>query len=190
MATTYPDINVFGPKCEPIPAQTHAVSDTTFKVGAMHLQAMWTPCHTKGHVCYYIPSLDSKSPPILFSGDTLFAGGVGRFFEGNAHDMYHNLFTVFAPLPKETLIYAGHEYTLSNLEFAASVEPGNLALMKKLEWAKTQRKSNKSTMPTTWGEECDTNPFLRVHEDSIQKAVLETDPVQALAKLRHLKNKW
>jgi hydroxyacylglutathione hydrolase len=102
----------------------------------------FTPCHTTGHVLY-VASGDAEQPKALFSGDTLFigtthqqseiltlapSGGCGRFFEGSASQMYHNLIEVVATLPKDTQVYCGHEYTEQNLRFAQTVEPNNQAV--------------------------------------------------------------
>lgn len=108
---------------------------------------------------------DTKAPPLLFCGDTLFAGGCGRFFEGNAQDMLNILYGTVANLPPETLVYCGHEYTLKNLEFALTVEPNNEMLQRRYEAAKKLRNTERPqpTIPTTIGAELQTNPFLRVH---------------------------
>ena len=84
---------------------------------------METKCHTSGSISYRVKDTDGQT--IVFTGDTLFLAGCGRFFEGSPMDMNHALNDVLAKLPKDTLVYCGHEYTLSNLRFAAHVEPNN-----------------------------------------------------------------
>jgi hydroxyacylglutathione hydrolase len=86
-----------------------------FKLGSLDVTPLHTPCHTKGHVCYYVsdPNTGEKA---VFTGDTLFIGGVGNFFEGDARDMYRILFHVIMKLPDETWVYCGHEYTRANLK--------------------------------------------------------------------------
>lgn len=91
------------------------------------MKVHFTPCHTAGHVLYEVN--DNKgSTPSLFTGDTLFVAGCGRFFEGTAKQMYHALIEVVAKLPQETKVYCGHEYTQKNLEFAQTIEPKNSAI--------------------------------------------------------------
>ena len=102
------------------------VGDTAHRVRHMRLLLMMCS-HTTGHVLYYIES-SGEDAPALFSGDTLFIGGGGRFFEGTAEQMYHALCEVVASLPDNTRLYCGHEYTVSNLSFALKVEPDNEVL--------------------------------------------------------------
>lgn len=94
------------------------------KVGNIVVKALHTPCHTRGHICYYITTTDSASPQV-FTGDTLFIAGCGKFFEGTAQDMYHSLLQVLRVLPLDTRVWCGHEYTVKNLQFAKTIEPNN-----------------------------------------------------------------
>ena len=89
----------------------------------MTASTRFTPCHTTGHVCYYIPG-EGEKPPVVFTGDTLFTAGCGRFFEGTAAQMQEAM-EKLGRLPEETLVYNGHEYTVNNLKFAQHVEPDN-----------------------------------------------------------------
>ncbi|KAH9144362.1 hypothetical protein AeRB84_011685 [Aphanomyces euteiches] len=190
LAAKYPDIAVYGPHNEVIPALTKPMrGGEEFKLGAMSVEVLSVPCHTKGHLAYVI-SGDPDTPPLLFPGDTLFIGGCGRFFEGTAEDMYHALYEVLLRLPKETKVYCGHEYTMSNLRFALSVDPTNAALREKINWAKLRRSKNLPTIPSTLREEMTYNPFLRVHDDVIINAVGGTDPVTVLANLRRKKDSF
>lgn len=107
-------------------------------------------------------------PGVVFTGDTMFVAGCGRFFEGSANDMYRALIEVLGTLPPSTLVYCGHEYTVKNLKFAATVEPKSAAVADKLAWAKAQRDKGQPTVPSTIAEEFTFNPFMRVCENSVQ----------------------
>jgi len=113
------------------------------------------PAHTAGHVAYYF-----EDEGLIFVGDTMFAMGCGRLFEGTAEQMYSNLQRI-AALPADVLIYCGHEYTLANARFAAHVEPGNHAIAERLAEAQALRDAGEITLPTTVGKERETNPFVR-----------------------------
>ena len=132
----------------------------------------------------------------MFTGDTLFIAGAGKFFEGTPAQMHHNLNTVIAALPDDTAVYCGHEYTQSNLEFAAWAEPSNEAVKEKLAWARQRRESKQSTLATTVGEEKRINPFMRVNEPEIRervgrwvdKNVDGDDAVKVMSAVREAKN--
>lgn len=108
-----------------------------FKIGELNVKCIGTPCHTRGHLCYYVTA-PTGEPPIAFTGDTLLVAGCGVFMEGTADDMYRALIEKLAKLPDETRIYCTHEYGLSHLKFAAEVEPNNQAIKKKLAWAEVR----------------------------------------------------
>jgi hydroxyacylglutathione hydrolase len=149
------------------------------------IRVMATPGHTLGHVSYYFPSLG-----LAFTGDTLFVMGCGRLFEGDAHMMHASLSKI-AALPDETRIYCGHEYTLQNARFAASVEPENSALMNRIAEIESLRKAGKPTLPTTVALEKATNPFLRTSSLHIRTrlGLVGAPDWQVLQRLRELKNK-
>jgi len=176
---------------ERIPALTSQVYEgDTFNVGSIKIKVLFTPCHTSGHVLYLV---DSGKPPLaLFTGDTLFIGGCGRFFEGTAEQMHHALNEVIAQLPASTEVYCGHEYTKKNLEFAHKMEPNNEDVKKKLLWATQQREKDVSTVPSTVGEEKLYNPFMRVDQVSVAEAVGKKGdgPVAVMAALRAAKNEF
>ena len=114
IARRYPGVMIAGPEHERIPARNHPVNGgDEFKIGAANVQVLNVSCHTKAHVAYVVTG-DAETPPLLFPGDTLFVGGCGRFFEGTAEDMYRALYDVILTLPKDTRVYCGHEYTMSN----------------------------------------------------------------------------
>ena len=184
-------VPVFGPRGEPIPALTHPLGQDS-KVVIPELAAEFSvldiPGHTRAHVAYY--GLGS-----LFCGDTLFACGCGRVFEGTPAQMLHSL-TKLAALPDETKVYCGHEYTLANIKFARAVDPGNAELAAREERAKALRAAGRPTLPSTLGEERATNPFLRCSEpvvvDSANKYLGSRigDPVSVFAAIREWKNRF
>ncbi|VDK47179.1 unnamed protein product [Anisakis simplex] len=162
----------------------------TFKIGSLHVKCIFTPCHTTGHICYFVTS-ENSDQKVVFTGDTLFIGGCGRFFEGSATDMHKALNEKLASLPDETEVYCGHEYTVTNLRFAQSVEPKNEEVSKKLEWAKAKQKNHEPTIPSTIGDEKRFNPFMRVSKsEELQKLAKSTDPIAVMALIREMKNKF
>ncbi|GBB88432.1 hypothetical protein RclHR1_00150028 [Rhizophagus clarus] len=178
-----PDLIVYGGDNR-IPSVTNIVKDNEeFKIGQIDVKALFTICHTSASVSFY---LQDKNDRAVFTGDTLFIGGCGRFFEGTAEQMHNSLNNILAKLPKDTKVYCGHEYTKSNLKFAASVEPDNEFLQQKIQWAN----ENERTVPSTIGDELNFNPFMRVDKESIKKATGKQDPVEVMAALREMKNKF
>ena len=183
-------VPVFGPKGEPIPALTNPVSQDD-KVEIPELAASFSvldiPGHTRAHVAYY----GSGS---LFCGDTLFACGCGRVFEGTPEQMLHSL-TKLAALPDETRVYCGHEYTLANIRFARTVDPHNAQLAAREERVKRLRDAGRPSLPSTLGEERATNPFLRCSEPVVVESANKylgarvANPVQVFAAIREWKNK-
>ena len=129
----------------------------------------------------------------LFCGDTLFAGGCGRLFEGTAEQMTQSLGKLSA-LPDATKVYCAHEYTVSNLRFAVAADPDNAAVAERLRQAQAMRERGERTVPSTVGEEKQTNPFLRYREPGIVRSLRSQaylgsdDPVAAFAALRAWKN--
>ncbi|XP_015433901.1 PREDICTED: hydroxyacylglutathione hydrolase, mitochondrial isoform X2 [Dufourea novaeangliae] len=172
-----------------IEALTNKVThDDRFNIGELKVQCLATPCHTTGHICYYITG--DQDPPAVFTGDTLFAGGCGRFFEGTADQMYKALIQVLGLLPNETKVYCGHEYTESNLKFGRHVEPLNEAIRQKIESVRIQREKLHPTVPSTIQEEKLTNPFMRVHEQPVMDHTEQRDPIQTMAFLRREKDNF
>ena len=124
-------------------------------LGAIEAQVIEVPAHTAGHIAYYLP--DERT---IFVGDTMFAMGCGRLFEGNPEQMYANLQRL-AALPAETKVYCAHEYTASNGRFALTVEPDNQALAARMAAVDRARAAGEATVPTTIALEIETNPFVR-----------------------------
>lgn len=125
------------------------------KIGSLEAVVWDIPAHTAGHIAYHF-----ESPAMIFVGDTMFAMGCGRLFEGTAAQMHSNLRRL-AGLPEETLVYCGHEYTLANARFALTVDPDNPALIERSRAVEQARADGQVTLPTTIGEERATNPFVR-----------------------------
>eukprot|EP00871_Galdieria_phlegrea_P004907 jgi/Galph1/5417/GphlegSOOS_G4088.1 len=184
MAELVPGITIVGGELDNVPAATVQLKDGQIIHATLH-----TPCHTRGHICYYVNCTDS-SPPHVFTGDTLFVAGCGKFFEGTAKDMYHALVEVLRILPLDTKIWCGHEYTLKNLQFAKTVEPNNPHIQTKMDWAERKRKNQEPTIPSTISEEVQCNPFMRVTEKKLQESLnmIDSDPIQILSYLRERKN--
>ncbi|KAF0881186.1 ALS protein, partial [Crocuta crocuta] len=146
-----------------IGALTHKVTHlSTLQVGSLNVKCLSTPCHTSGHICYFVSKPGSSEPPAVFTGDTLFVAGCGKFYEGTADEMHKALLEVLGRLPPDTRVYCGHEYTINNLKFARHVEPNNTAVQEKLAWAKEKYGSGEPTVPSTIAEEFTYNPFMRV----------------------------
>jgi hydroxyacylglutathione hydrolase len=125
------------------------------RLGTIEARVLAVPAHTAGHIAYHL-----ADEVVIFVGDTLFAMGCGRLFEGSAEQMYTNMERL-AALPPETRVYCAHEYTLSNGRFALTVEPDNTALAARMIAVEAARRAGEATVPTTIGLERETNPFMR-----------------------------
>ncbi|KAI8925985.1 hydroxyacylglutathione hydrolase [Entophlyctis helioformis] len=193
MLKELPGLDVYGAD-ERVPGLTHTLAHgDVFHVGSIKVTALLTPCHTRGSVSFLCeaPAVGSASggseDRAVFTGDTLFVGGCGRFFEGTASQMHESLNTILASLPPTTAVYCGHEYTVANLRFAASIEPSNTRIADKLAWAQ----SVGQTVPSTIADELETNPFMRVGHRSVQEAVgVAGDAIAAMDALRTRKNNF
>lgn len=152
-------------------------------------QVFFVPGHTRAHIAYYFPPQTPEEPGELFCGDTLFAGGCGRLFEGTPAQMVESL-TKLRSLPENTRVWCAHEYTLKNLQFALSVDNDNTELQKRFDEVKTQRSQGIATVPSLLGVEKLTNPFLRWEQPSLQAAVNSNDPIQTFARIRGLKDRF
>lgn len=183
-----------------IPGFTNGLEEgDRIKVGQLEAEVIFIPAHTRGHIAYVFPDA-------VFCGDTLFAAGCGRLFEGNPKMMHEALNLKLGRLPDETRVYCGHEYTESNLRFALSVEPSNAATQKKMEWVRARRAKAASdwhdateaefSIPSTIGDEKATNPFMRVDSpaiiESVRKAhpASDADPVTILGHIRAMKDSF
>jgi hydroxyacylglutathione hydrolase len=159
----------------------------------LDLAVLAVPGHTAGHIAY--AGRAAGHPAVLFCGDTLFATGCGRLFEGTPAQMQHSLARL-AALPPDSLVFCAHEYTLSNIRFARAVEPDNAALQAWQHRAEDLRRHGRPTLPTTIGLEHAVNPFLRIEEESVRRsaarhaglALSDLDPVRVFAILRAWKD--
>jgi hydroxyacylglutathione hydrolase len=162
--TAHRDIPVYGPAKEAIVGVTHALREGDCvelpAIDGMTLHVIEIPGHTRGHIAYV-------GEDFVLSGDTLFAAGCGRLFEGTPEQMYASLQRL-AALPDATRVFCTHEYTMSNLRFALVVEPDNTALLERSFTDAAARERGEPTVPTTIGHEKRTNPFLRSHHPAVR----------------------
>lgn len=189
-------VPVYGPASETIDEVSRPLADgdhvelaelnTSFEVIAV-------PGHTRGHIAYYGRKLSDCG--VLFCGDTLFACGCGRIFEGTPQQMWHSLARISA-LPGETQLYCAHEYTQANIRFALAVEPDNLALQARAADVARLRAEDLPTVPSTLATELATNPFLRWDAPAVIAAAsrasggLQKQPEAVFAAIREWKNKF
>lgn len=165
---------VLGPAKERIPERDLALGEgDKVDVLGLRFEVMEVPGHTLGHIAYYHAS---PRNPLLFCGDTLFAAGCGRLFEGTPEQMYHSL-SRLAALPDDTQVYCTHEYTLSNLRFAHAVEPDNPAIAQRLAEVGAWRDAGRISLPSTLSIERETNPFLRCDQPSVRKKIDERNGI-------------
>ena len=192
---------VLGPAAENIPEPFVPLEDgDEVQVLGLRFRVMEVPGHTAGHIAFFCDELgddqdhEMGSAPVLFCGDTLFSGGCGRLFEGSAEQMHTSL-QALAALPQATRVCCAHEYTLSNLRFAAAVEPRNAALQVYTQQCQGQRAQGLPTLPSTIGTELAINPFLRcgqaeVIESARRHGCVVPGPVEVFATLRAWKNEF
>lgn len=158
-AATGATVHAPAAEAERIPTLDVALREgDTVRLGA-HVAQVWeTPAHTAGHISYYLPQ-----DALLFVGDTMFAMGCGRLFEGTAEQMFANM-RRYATLPDATTVYCAHEYTQSNGHYALTAEPDNRALADRVALVDAARAAAEPTVPTTIGLERATNPFMRARD--------------------------
>ena len=192
-------IPVYGPASIDIPGRTQAMMEgDKIEIAAprMSLKVFEVPGHTLSHIAYFANMQANIVEPMLFCGDTLFASGCGRLFEGTPTQMSESL-AKFAALPKNTLVFCTHEYTLSNIRFALAVEPNNANLLSWAERAQEMRAKHLPTLPTTIGQELQVNPFMRCDTKEVLESALsisgETSlptPAHVLAVIRAWKDRF
>ena len=178
---------VVGPRAdrERIPGIDEEVGEgDTWALGTAKANVFDIPAHTKGHIAFWF-----EADKAVFTGDTMFAMGCGRLFEGTPAQMWSSL-SKLAALPPDTRVYCGHEYTLSNGRFAVTLEPNNQALKKRMTEVERLRAEGKPTIPSTIGLERETNPFLRPTSGELRRALgLDTaDLVEVFAETRRRKD--
>ncbi len=184
-------VPVFGPHDPRIGEVTHGLGDgarCTLPHFGIELEVSEIPGHTRSHISFH-------GDGMLYCGDTLFAAGCGRLFEGTPLQMHDSLSRLMR-LPDDTRVYCGHEYTVSNVRFARAVEPGNAALRELEARAKRLRDQDLPTLPSTIAQEKATNPFVRVREPEVVAAANRyagktlNDPVSVLGAIREWKNSF
>jgi hydroxyacylglutathione hydrolase len=158
----------------------------SFSVGRETARVIEVPGHTIGHIAFHFP--ESR---LLFTADSLMAGGCGRLFEGSARQMHASL-AKLAGLPPETLVCSGHEYTASNLRFALTLEPDNPQLISRVAEVASFRAQGRPTVPSSLATELATNPYLRAHLPALKTAVglPDADDVTVFAEIRARKDKF
>jgi hydroxyacylglutathione hydrolase len=185
-------VPVLGPAREKIPGRTQSLSegDRVDVAGiGIAFDVLDIPGHTAGHIAF----VRTGGEPAVFCGDTLFAAGCGRLFEGTPAEMWSSLGKLTALSP-DTRVYCGHEYTIANLRFALAVEPGNPALVKRQAREQEKRDRGMPTLPSTIADERATNPFLRAADPAVKAAAEAhakhrlSDAVASFAELRAWKN--
>jgi hydroxyacylglutathione hydrolase len=178
---------IIGPRADSarIPGIDVAVGEgDVVELGAHRVAVLDTPGHTRGHIVYYVP--DARA---AFVGDTLFAMGCGRLFEGTPSEMWSSLQKIMR-WPDDTRLYCAHEYTQANARFALTVEPQNQALRDRAAAVAKLRAAGTPTVPTTLAEERATNPFLRPASANLRATIGLTDAadVDVFARTRALKD--
>jgi len=182
---------VLGPAGEEIPGRDLALEEgDRVEVLGVQMEVLDVPGHTSGHIAYYAPA-----EGLLFCGDTLFAAGCGRLFEGTPEQMHRSL-SKLARLPGATRVYCAHEYTLANIKFARAVEPQNAALAEREASCREMRARDVPTVPSTIADELATNPFLRFDEPAVRRAAEQQEAgaganaVATFAAIRAWKNRF
>jgi len=175
------------PVSSPIEGLDQTLSDgDTFEFGGSTVQVLHTPGHTLDMINFYLPN-----EKLVFTGDTLFTLGCGRLFEGTPAQMFQSLSKLSA-LPKDTVVYSSHEYTVANAKFALSVDPDNQNLINKAESATKAVANGEPTVPSTIEEELKTNPFLRADDAGIRKVLNMQDASDeaVFTEIRHRKDNF
>jgi len=187
---------VYGPAGERLPVCHHRLSEgdtVQLRDFDLTLKVLDVPGHTAGHIAYHGRPLNG--PPLLFCGDTLFAAGCGRLFEGTPGQMLASL-SKLAALPEDSLVCCAHEYTLSNLRWALEVEPDNTVLRERWNSASALREEGRPTLPSTLALERASNPFLRTAVAAVAASAARqaghplASEVEVFARLREWKNNF
>ncbi|CEQ40370.1 SPOSA6832_01975, partial [Sporobolomyces salmonicolor] len=180
---SFPGIKVYAGASKVSAATDVLKHGDKFKIGSLDVTAVATPCHTQDHICYFVED-KAKDERVVFTGDTLFVSGCGRFFEGSPQEMHVALNERLAALPDDTITMVGHEYTTSNVAFSKRIDPSNEAILKLEQFCK---ENEVTTGKFTIGDEKKHNVFMRTTSPAVQKATNTTDAIKAMGALREMK---
>ena len=195
----YADVEIIGGVNENVSSATKTVRDAeTFTIQfsetcSISVTCCETPCHTRGHMCFIVQR-DQLKPVLLFTGDHIFVGGCGRFFEGSAQNMFasmqkfkqrvHTMFPDYSESTKDDIVVlCGHEYALNTLQFASFLEPNNDTIYSKYLWALTRRNLLLPTVPSPWHDELQCNPYLRTDTNELKALFSTNDPIEIMGML-------
>jgi len=187
-AAQYPGAPIYGGSTQ-VPALSKLVKDEDeFVLGEnLQVKCLATPCHTRDSISYYVTdSSDGSQAGGVFTGDTLFQGGCGRFFEGDGKQM-HAALSYLEKLPNETVVYSGHEYTAANLAFAKSIDPTNPGISR---LAKLVQENKITTGLSTIGDEKEWNVFMRLDSEVVKQVTGVTEASAIMDRLREMKNEF
>ncbi|CCE86183.1 Piso0_005839 [Millerozyma farinosa CBS 7064] len=180
----YPDLPIIAGKDSPLVTYTPSHKEVIDFGDNISITALHTPCHTQDSICYFAQD-SATGEKVVFTGDTLFTSGCGRFFEGTGAEMDHALNSVLAKLAKDTLVYPGHEYTKSNVKFSKTILDNDA--IKKLE--KFVNENEFTTGKFTISDELEFNPFMRLNDKVVQERTGFRESSQVMSKLREMKNR-
>ena len=188
----YPNLKIYGGAEDEgrIPGQTIFLQDgDRLSFADREGTVYFVPGHTRGHIAYYFAPGSGETIGDLFCGDTIFAGGCGRLFEGTAAQMVQSI-DKLRQLPDQTRLWCAHEYTLGNLKFALTIDSDNRDLQQRFQTVQGDRQRGQATIPSWLGTEKRTNPFLRWDNPAIQARVEMTEPARVFGKLRGMKDNF
>lgn len=189
---SFPNLCVYGSAADRgrIPSQKVFLNEgDTVQFADRTGQVFFVPGHTRGHIAYYFPPITPEDTGELFCGDTIFAGGCGRLFEGTPAQMVESI-TKLRQLPDNTRVWCAHEYTLNNLKFALTVDQENADLQTRYQTVKQARNQGIATVPSLLGIEKQTNPFLRWDTPTLQATAKMTEPARVFGRIREMKDKF
>ncbi|KIJ60642.1 hypothetical protein HYDPIDRAFT_116941 [Hydnomerulius pinastri MD-312] len=187
-AGQYPNLPIYGGSDKVLALSKQVKDKDEFVIGEnIQVKCLATPCHTQDSICYYITDSSNKSQAGgVFTGDTLFQGGCGRFFEGDGEQM-HAALSYLGTLPDETIVYNGHEYTGGNVAFGKSVDPTNPSIARLI---KLVQENKVTTGLSTIGDEKEWNVFMRLGSDAVKQATNATGESAIMDRLREMKNNF
>lgn len=183
LAAKFSELQVYGGEHEAVANRTHAVKHgEQFHIGQLSVDVLHVPCHTSGHVAFHVYHPEERDNGAVFTGDTLFVGGIGAFFEGNSELMLQALDRIRG-LPSGTSVFPGHDYTVNFLKFAHSVVPKDEFIAQQLKRYQDLQSQGIPTVPSTLAEERQQNVFMRALDDDFRKLM---DKPSAVDLMQHL----